>query len=129
MNGLPQPPALGLAMLPPGTYGGTVVMITGGGTGLGRAMAVEFARLGAAVAIVSRSEEHRQHGVEAVQAAGGRGVGGALDVREPEQGARAFDEVGRALGPLSGLINKAAGNFPVPPQDLSPHRWRPGVGI
>ena len=129
MNGLPQPPALGLAMLPPGTYGGTVVMITGGGTGLGRAMAVEFARLGAAVAIVSRSEEHRQHGVKAVQAAGGRGVGVALDVREPEQVTRAFDEVERALGPVSVLINNAAGNFPVPAEDLSPNGWRTVVDI
>src|SRR5439155_8863519 len=104
-------------------------MITGGGTGLGRAMAVEFARLGAGVAIVSRSEEHRQHGIEAVQAAGGRGVGVALDVREPEQVTRAFDEVERALGPVSVLINNAAGNFPVPAEDLSPNGWRTVVDI
>jgi len=56
---LPEPPPAGTRMLPPGTYSGEVVLITGGGTGLGRAMAVEFARLGASVAIASRNPEHR----------------------------------------------------------------------
>jgi NAD(P)-dependent dehydrogenase (short-subunit alcohol dehydrogenase family) len=49
-------------MLPAGTFAGEVVLITGGGTGLGKAMAVEFARLGAAVAIASRDEGHRARG-------------------------------------------------------------------
>ena len=45
---LPEPPTLGTAMLPAGTFAGEVVLISGGGTGLGKAMAIEFARLGAA---------------------------------------------------------------------------------
>ncbi|HWP67271.1 MAG TPA: SDR family NAD(P)-dependent oxidoreductase, partial [Candidatus Limnocylindria bacterium] len=69
---LPLPPAPGRPMLPPDTYAGTVVVITGGGTGLGKAMAVEFARAGATVGIVSRNAEQRRRGVEAVRAAGGR---------------------------------------------------------
>ena len=51
---LPPPVAEGTAMLPAGTYAGKVVAITGGGTGLGKAFGLEFARLGATIAILSR---------------------------------------------------------------------------
>src|SRR5215475_1311171 len=88
---VPNPPPLGTAMLPLGTYAGEVVMITGGGTGLGKAMAVEFGRLGAAVAVVSRDEGHRARGVDAVQAVGAQAIGVAMDVRQPESIAAAFD--------------------------------------
>ncbi len=122
--GLPAPPSLGTAMLPAGTYDGEVVLVTGGGTGLGRAMATEFARLGASVAIASRNPEHRASGVAAVEAAGGRGFGVEVDVREPEEISRAFDEVEAALGPVTVLVNNAAGNFPVLAEKMSPNAWR-----
>src|ERR1700759_3438263 len=89
---LPEPPRLGTAMLPAGTFDGQVVLVTGSGTGLGRAMAVEFARLGAALVIASRKAEHRQAGIEAVtraaEAAGVKAapvIGVSLDVRDPVQ--------------------------------------------
>src|SRR3954471_20252491 len=102
---LPEPPPAGTRMLPPGTYCGDVVLVTGGGTGLGRAMAVEFARLGAAVAIVSRNPEHRAAGVAAVEEAGGKGFGVGADVRDPVSIAAAFDAVEAALGAVSVLVN------------------------
>jgi NAD(P)-dependent dehydrogenase (short-subunit alcohol dehydrogenase family) len=111
-------------MLPPGTFAGTGVVVTGGGTGLGRAIAVEFARLGAAVGIVSRDEEHRRRGAAAVEAAGGRAAHAQADVRRPEEIAAAFDAVESALGPVRVLVNNAAANFPVPAEDLSPNGWR-----
>lgn len=111
-------------MLPAGTFAGEVVLITGGGTGLGKAMAVEFARLGAAVAIASRDEAHRSAGVVAVGEAGAKAVGVAMDVRQPESIAAAFDHVERELGAVGVLINNAAGNFPVAAQELSPNGWR-----
>src|SRR5215470_15452446 len=95
---LPEPPPPGTAMLPPGTFDGQVVLVTGGGTGLGKAMAVEFARLGAAVAIASRDESHRARGVQAVETVGGRALGVAMDVRQPESVAAAFDAVEQGLG-------------------------------
>jgi len=111
-------------MLPPDTFAGEVVLVTGGGTGIGRAIAVEFARQGAAVAVASRGALHRAEGVAAVAAVGGRAEGVALDVRDPERVASAFDEVERALGPVSVLVNNAAGNFPAPAEALSANAWQ-----
>src|SRR5215213_1621974 len=121
---LPEPPALGTAMLPPGTYDGDVVLITGGGTGLGQAMAVEFARLGAALAIVSRNPEHRAAGVAAVEAVGGRAFGVGADIRNSDSVDAAFDAVEEALGGVSVLVNNAAGNFQVPAESMSANAWR-----
>ncbi|MGZ4190364.1 MAG: SDR family oxidoreductase [Actinomycetota bacterium] len=124
MSGLPEPPADGASALPAGTFDGEVVLVTGGGTGLGKAIAVEFARLGASVAIVSRDEEHRKAGIEAVEHAGGKAFATACDIRDHEQVARTFDDVENALGLPGVLVNNAAGNFPVPAEDLSPNGWR-----
>jgi NAD(P)-dependent dehydrogenase (short-subunit alcohol dehydrogenase family) len=127
--GLPDPPPLGASALPPGTYDGQVVVVTGGGTGLGKAIAVEFARLGAALAILSRGEEHRAAGIAAVEAVGARACAVACDVRDPTQVAAAFDTVEATLGTPDVLVNNAAGNFPVPAEDLSPNGWRTVVDI
>jgi NAD(P)-dependent dehydrogenase (short-subunit alcohol dehydrogenase family) len=122
--GLPDPPELGAAALPKGTFDGQAVIVTGGGTGLGKAIAVEFARLGAAVAILSRKEEHRRAGVAAVEAVGARAVEAACDIRQPEAIAEAFESVQQTLGLPATLVNNAAGNFPVPAEDMSPNAWR-----
>ncbi|MBW3662302.1 MAG: SDR family oxidoreductase [Actinobacteria bacterium] len=116
-------------MLPPDTFADDVVLVTGGGTGLGRAMAIEFARAGAAVAVASRSEEHRAAGVAAIEEVGGAATGVEVDVREAEAVAAAFDAVESSLGPVSILINNAAGNFPSSAEDLSPGGWRAVVQI
>ena len=116
-------------MLPADTFAGQVVLVTGGGTGLGKAMAVEFARAGASVAVASRSAEHRDAGIAAVEAAGAKAIGVEVDVREPESISAAFDAAESALGPVSVLINNAAANFPVAAADLSPNGWRAVVRI
>ncbi len=127
--GLPEPPEAGASALPQGTFEGQTVIVTGGGTGLGKAMAVEFARLGAAVAILSRKEEHRAAGVAAVEAVGARALGVNCDIRQPDAVAAAFDALESALGPPGVLVNNAAGNFPVPAEDMSPNAWRTVVDI
>jgi NAD(P)-dependent dehydrogenase (short-subunit alcohol dehydrogenase family) len=120
----PPPPPLGTAALPAGTYAGQTVLVTGGGTGIGRGIAIEFARLGASVAIVSRKQEHRDAGVAAVEAVGGRAFATAADIRYPDQISAAFDAIEGALGPVSVLVNNAAGNFAVSAEKMSPNAWR-----
>jgi len=121
---LSEPPPAGALMLPPDTFAGTTVIVTGGGTGLGKAIAVEFARLGAAVGIMSRDEGHRRAGAAAVEAVGGRAAHAGADIRRAEDVAAAFDALEGALGPARVLVNNAAANFPVPADDLSPNGWR-----
>ncbi len=111
-------------MLPPGTFRDDVVVITGGGTGLGKGMAVEFARLGAQLAILSRNADHRAAGVQAVQAVGGRAQGFEVDVRRPDTISSGFDAIEASLGPASVLVNNAAGNFEVTAEKMSPNAWR-----
>ena len=127
--GLPEPPPLGAHALPAGSFEGETVVVTGGGTGLGRAIACEFARLGASIAVLSRGEEHRAAGVAAVEKLGARALGVGVDIRKPEQVEAAFAEVVSGLGLPSVLVNNAAGNFPAPAEDLSPNGWRAVVDI
>src|SRR3954467_5057962 len=121
---LPEPPPADTMMLPTGTYDGTTVIVTGGGTGLGRAIAVAFARLGADGGIVTPAGENPAAGIAAVEEVGARAAGAAADVREADQVVAAFDAIEDALGPASVLINNAAANFPVTAAGLSPNGFR-----
>jgi NAD(P)-dependent dehydrogenase (short-subunit alcohol dehydrogenase family) len=127
--GLPAPPPAGETALRAGTFDGTAVLITGGGTGLGKAVALEFARLGAAIVVASRKPEHLAAGVEAIGATGARVEAVECDIREPESIAAAFDRAESVFGLPGVLVNNAAANFPVPAEDMSPNAWRTVVDI
>ncbi len=127
--GLPAPPPVGATALPPGTYDGVSVFITGAGTGLGKAIAAEFARLGAAIVIASRKPEHLDAGRAAIEAIGAPIATVECDIRDPEQISTAFDAAEAAFGLPGVLVNNAAANFPVPAEDMSPNAWRTVVDI
>jgi NAD(P)-dependent dehydrogenase (short-subunit alcohol dehydrogenase family) len=128
-SGLPDAPALGAHALPLDTYAGDVVVVTGGGTGLGKAIALEFGRLGAAVAVLSRKPEHLDAATEALEAIGAKVATAECDIREPDSITSAFDAFEAELGPARVLVNNAAANFPVPAEDMSPNAWRTVVDI
>jgi NAD(P)-dependent dehydrogenase (short-subunit alcohol dehydrogenase family) len=127
--GLPKPPPVGASALPPGTFDGDCVFVTGAGTGLGKAIAAEFARLGAAIVIASRKTDHLDAGRAAIEALGAKVLTVQCDIREAEQIASAFDVAEAAFGLPGVLVNNAAANFPVPAEDMSPNAWRTVVDI
>jgi NAD(P)-dependent dehydrogenase (short-subunit alcohol dehydrogenase family) len=127
--GLPDAPAIGEHALPAGTYDGKVVFVTGGGTGLGRAIASEFARLGASIVVASRKPEHLEQADEAMGEIGAPVLTVTCDIRDPDQIAAAFDASIERFGLPDVLVNNAAANFPVPAEDMSPNAWRTVVDI
>jgi NAD(P)-dependent dehydrogenase (short-subunit alcohol dehydrogenase family) len=127
--GLPEPPPVGESALPSGTFDGAAVFVTGGGTGLGKSIATEFARLGASIVIGSRKEEHLDAGREAMEALHAPVLAVACDIREPDQITGAFEAAEAAFGLPRVLVNNAAANFPVPAEDMSPNAWRTVVDI
>jgi NAD(P)-dependent dehydrogenase (short-subunit alcohol dehydrogenase family) len=127
--GLPAPPPVGETALRPGTFAGQCVVVTGGGTGLGKAIAAEFARLGAAVAVASRKDEHLEAARSGLDGLGGDVLAVRCDIRSADEVAAAFDAAEEAFGLPAVLVNNAAANFPSPAEDLSPNAWRTVVDI
>jgi NAD(P)-dependent dehydrogenase (short-subunit alcohol dehydrogenase family) len=97
---------------------GRTALITGGGSGLGLAMAERFAALGAAVFLVGRSEDRLAQAAEGI-ASPDRVRYAAADVRDPAAVASAVATAEAGLGPIDILINNAAGNFLAATEDLS----------
>lgn len=118
-------------MFSPDLLAGKTAIITGGGTGLGLAMATKFATLGANVVIASRSEEHLAAGAAAVTAAApSAGVlTVAMDVRKPEDVDRMVSDAAAKFGRIDILINNAAGNFICKAEELSPNGWNSVINI
>ena len=108
---------------------GKTTLITGGGTGLGRSMALRLASLGAKVGVMGRRPDPLVEAVKAIREAGGTAAGVPADVRDPAAVKGAFDELERELGPANQLINCAAGNFLAASEDLSANAFNSVVQI
>src|SRR5438309_2479418 len=98
-----------------------VALITGGGTGICRGIALAFAKHGCDVAIASRKLEHLEPTRDELRALGVRAVAKAADVRDPAAVNDAVSAVVSELGRLDILINGAAGNFICLAENLSPN--------
>jgi NAD(P)-dependent dehydrogenase (short-subunit alcohol dehydrogenase family) len=115
--------------LAPDVLRGKTAWITGGGTGLGRAMALRFAALGAAVAVSGRRLVPLDGVVEEISASGGRASAAPCDVRDPGQVDAALARVRETLGVPDILVNNAAGNFLCPSEELTPNGFASVVAI
>ncbi len=109
--------------------GHPVALVTGGGTGIGRAIAAAFADEGYDLAIASRSAAHLEEGAQLLSRGGARVVTIPTDVRESDQVERMIERVRSEFGRLDVLVNNAAGNFVAPAERITPNGWRAVVGI
>lgn len=100
---------------------GRHVAVTGGGTGLGREMALRFAALGARVTVCGRRPEPLARTAEEIRAAGGRAEAIRCNVREVESVEAFVAEAEARQGEVDALVNNAAGNFLAPTAGLSPN--------
>ena len=108
---------------------GKSIIITGGGTGLGKSMATRFAELGADLVITSRRQEVIDKTAEELRQNGGKVLSIACDVREPEQVNSMVNQTVNEFGKIDILLNNAAGNFISPTEDLSPNAFKTVVDI
>ena len=115
--------------LAPGALAGKTIWITGGGSGLGRAMALRFATLGAKLALSGRRTEPLATTVAEIEAAGGVAAFAPCDVRQSSEVDAAYEKLGATLGPLDALVNNAAGNFLCPAEELSDNAFSAIVDI
>ena len=106
-----------------------VAVITGGGTGIGLAIATRLGSLGARIAIASRNSQHLEKGCASLRAAGIDPLVAQLDVRKPEQVDEMVLRTVKHFGSLDILVNNAAGNFICRAEDLSPNGWQTVIDI
>ena len=116
-------------MFEAGLFKERVAVITGGGTGIGLAIARRLGSLGARVAIASRNSQHLERGTAALREAGVDALAVQLDVRNPEQVDEMVERTVKHFGGLDILVNNAAGNFICRAEDLSPNGWNAVIGI
>ncbi len=108
----------------PGLLSGQVVLVTGGGTGIGRCIAHEAASLGATVVLAGRRVEPLEAVAAEIAASGGQAATQALNIRDDEAVDAAIREIVARHGRLDVVVNNAGGQFASPAAMIRPKGWR-----
>jgi citronellol/citronellal dehydrogenase len=106
-----------------GLFAGKVVVVTGGGSGIGRCIAHELAALGAGVALIGRKPEKLRAVTDEILQDGGMAAAYPCDIRDEEAVKAAVAEIARTLGRIDGLVNNAGGQFSAPIASISLKGW------
>src|ERR1700728_3737167 len=108
---------------------GRTILITGGGTGLGRSMALRCAELGANIFLVARREEPLRETADAIRTQGARAAYASADIRDYSAVEKAVEAAEKEFGRVDTLVNNAAGNFIARTEKLSANAFNAVVGI
>lgn len=104
-------------------FDGQTILVTGGGTGIGRAIAHELASLGATIIIAARKRERLEETAAEIQQAGGKCAHYTVNIRNEEAINAMFDELLSEHKELHGLVNNAGGQFPSPAENINQKGW------
>ena len=110
--------------LAPDANAGKAVLITGGGTGIGKGTALAFAASGAKLAICGRRPEPLEEARAEIEAAGAECLAHPCDIREEDQVEALVDAVLDRHGRIDLLVNNAGGQYMTPAEEISPNGWR-----
>ncbi len=113
-----------MSVLRPDANAGRVALVTGGGTGIGRATALAFARTGARVAICGRRPDPLDAVAAEIEAADGECLALPMDIREPEAVEELVERTLGRFGAVDVLVNNAGGQFIAAAEDITPNGWR-----
>jgi citronellol/citronellal dehydrogenase len=106
-----------------GLFAGQVVIVTGGGSGLGRCTAHELASLGAAVALVGRRIEKLNQVLQEISRSGGNAKAYPCDIREEDPVKQTVSKILADFGRIDALVNNAGGQFAAPLESISAKGW------
>ncbi|MDQ2851488.1 MAG: SDR family oxidoreductase [Actinomycetota bacterium] len=110
-------------------FSGQVVVVTGGGSGIGRAIAERYSAAGGKAIVLGRREAPLRETVDRITAAGGLADFACCDMRDAAAVLKTIDDVVQREGRLDALVNNAAGNFVSPAEKLSPNGWKAVIDI
>jgi len=107
----------------PGLFEGRVILVTGGGSGIGRCIAHELASLGARLVLIGRKQDKLDAVAAEITDDGGSAETRAFDIRDEEAVNAAVAEIAAEHGRIDGLVNNAGGQFPAEVADISKKGW------
>ena len=118
-----------LATFAPDLFRGKTALVTGGGRGIGRAIALGFARYGANVVIASRSAANLEPTARELTALGAECLAVPMSIREPEQVEALVAQTLDRFGAIDCLVNNAGGQFPARPSQITDRGWRAVIDL
>jgi citronellol/citronellal dehydrogenase len=111
-------------VLRPDVHRGTVALVTGGGTGIGRAVALDLARCGADVVIAGRRPEPLEKTAAEIETLGPRALAVPVDIREDDEVEHLIDRALERFGRIDTLVNNAGGQFSAAAEQITVKGWR-----
>jgi len=123
----PEPNPLGI--FAPDVFRGKTALVTGGGRGIGRAIALGFARLGANVVVASRKPENLDPTAAEIDALGAQCLAVPTNIRETDQVDALVRQTLERFGAIDCLVNNAGGQFPARPSEISDRGWRAVIDL